>query len=167
MRDEPVDGVTHAAYTFEQGVLSLANELLGSDVFTDISKAYDLRLQGWRPRSQVCDGCKRRAWGQGMGEVVWDEWVLKEQHREAEKARKLVERGGGEEARKLERGKAKATATVSSQHSEIQGEDAKKLALVVFACRHAFHRSCLDPECGEGRGSLAEGYKCPLCKSDR
>ncbi|KAK0902448.1 Vacuolar protein sorting-associated protein 8 [Friedmanniomyces endolithicus] len=129
-----------AAYAYEQGILSVANELIGSDVFQDISDVHDMRQRGWRPRAQVCEHCKRRAWSQGIGEIVWDAWVLRERRREADKARKRVERGGGEEARKLERGKAKADATVAVDQDDTQGEDSRRLTLVVFACRHVFHR---------------------------
>ncbi|KAK5124168.1 hypothetical protein LTR85_001871 [Meristemomyces frigidus] len=154
-----------SAYTFEQGVLSLANELLGSDAFADIQKANELRQRGWRSRGPVCEHCKRRAWGQGIGEIVWDEWVAKEQSREAEKARKLVERGGGEEARRLERGKAKAKAAVLAEKPDVQSDDSRRLALVVFACRHTFHRVCLDHDYRDGKKpSGQERYICPMCK---
>ena len=152
-----------SAYTFEQGVLSLANELLGSDVFADIEEANELRQRGWRPRTQVCEHCKRRAWGPSIGEIVWDEWAAREQDREADKARKLVERGGGEEARRLERGKAKAKTNTSAGLGEPYNEDARRLALVVFACRHVFHRVCLDEEYRDGKPPTQQMYKCPLC----
>jgi hypothetical protein len=153
-----------SAYTFEEGVLSLANDLLGSDVFTDIQEANERRQRGWRPRTQVCELCKRRAWGPGIGEIIWDEWVAREQEREAQKARRLVERGGGEEARRLERGKAKAAQTAGMD--EPHNEDARRLALVVFACRHAFHRVCLDADYRDGKPPRQEKYKCPLCTEE-
>lgn len=153
-----------SAYTFEQDVLSLANELLGSDVFTDIEEANSLRQRGWRPRTQVCESCKRRAWGQGIGETVWDEWVLREQRRESEKARKLVERGGGEEARRLERGKAKANVDTVAERDDSQSDESRRMALVVFACRHVFHKACLDQAFGGGIDGNVRVYRCPLCK---
>lgn len=153
-----------SAYAYEQGVLSLAHELLGSDVFVDIEAANALRQRGWRPRSQVCEHCKRRAWGPGIGEAVWEEWVVQEQEREADKARKALERGGGDEAKRLERGKAKAKAAVTAaRHEELEG-DRRKLALVVFACRHVFHRVCLDSDFRDGKPPLLGRYECPLCK---
>lgn len=155
-----------SAYAFESGVLSLANHLLGSDVFTDIQEANQLRQRGWRPRTQVCEKCKRRAWGNGIGEIVWDEWVAREQEREAVKARKAVERGGGEEAKRLERGKAKAKADAVMSGSEEDDEERRKLTLVVFACRHVFHRVCLDGNFRNGRPPSSELYKCPLCTED-
>ena len=152
-----------SAYAFEQGVLTLANELLGSDVFIEIKQVHDLRQRGWRPRSQVCEHCKRRAWGQGVGEPIWDAWIVKEQTRKAEKARKLVERGSGEEARRLERGKAKAKTAISAERGGEEDEESRKLTLVVFACRHVYHRVCLDPGFRDGNSATEERLKCPLC----
>ena len=153
-----------SAYTFEQGVLSLANELLGSDVFAEMQEANEQRQRGWRPRTQVCELCKRRAWGPGIGEIVWEEWVAREQDREAEKARKTLERGGGEGAQRLEKGKAKAKTTGAVSMNEPHNEDARRLALVVFACRHVFHRVCLDEDYRDGKPPKQERYKCPLCR---
>nr|POE49403.1 isoform 3 of vacuolar protein sorting-associated protein 8 like [Quercus suber] len=156
-----------SAYTFEQGVLSLVNELLGSDVFVDISKAHELRQKGWRPRTQVCEHCKRRAWGPGIGEIVWDQWIAKEKEREAQRIRATIQRGGGEEARRLSRGKAKASPGPSIVDQAINEENKeRKLELVVFACRHVFHRVCLEPDYKDGRPTNARGeaYRCLLCK---
>lgn len=155
-----------SAYTFEQGVLNLANDLLGSDVFADIQKAHELRQRGWRPRTQVCERCKRRAWGPGIGEMVWDEWVAKEGERQVTRARKAVERGGGEEAKRLERGKERARAAVTpitTSFDEDRDEARRKLTLLVFACRHVFHRVCLDEAYRDGQPARPGGYKCPLC----
>ncbi|KAK5131315.1 hypothetical protein LTR08_001154 [Meristemomyces frigidus] len=152
-----------SAYTFEQGVLSLANDLLGSDVFAEIQHAHELRQRGWRPRGPVCELCKRRAWGQGVSEAVWGEWVAREQARDAERARKTVERSGGEEARRLSRGKDKDEVAVPAGQAGVQSEEVRMLALVVFACKHVFHRGCLDGAFRDGKASEGVVYKCPLC----
>lgn len=155
-----------SAYTFEQGILSLASELLSSDVFSEIQEVNGLRQKGWRPRSQVCEHCKRRAWGQGIGEIIWEEWMRREAGREAEKARKLVERGGGEEARRMERGKAKVKTAIIAEQGEEDGEgESRKMTLVVFACRHVFHKSCLYPDYIDGKAPNGVMYKCPLCRN--
>ncbi|QIW96475.1 hypothetical protein AMS68_001993 [Peltaster fructicola] len=156
-----------SAYAFEQDVLTLANDLLGSDVFTDIQKAHELRQRGWRPRTQVCEGCKRRAWGAGIGEVIWDEWISKEYERQTTRTRKALARASREEARRLRRGKGRIDelqeSAVSSPAIEIPDEERRKLSLVVFACRHVWHRVCLDPGYAEGRPPTVIGYRCPLC----
>ncbi|GAB7363505.1 hypothetical protein MBLNU230_g3774t1 [Neophaeotheca triangularis] len=155
-----------AAYTFESSVLSLANELLGSDIFGETQEAAKLRQRGWRPRSQVCETCKRRAWGQGLGESVWEVWREREVARSEEMIRKGVERGGGVEAERLERGKGKAVGGGGGgERDGFEGEETRDLALVVFACRHCFHRSCLD---GGSQRDMAGGgeervYRCPVC----
>lgn len=159
-----------SAYAFEQNVLALATDLLGGDVFAEIHDAHERRQRGWRPRSQVCELCKRRAWGPAIGEVVWDEWVGREQDRERARAEKAVERSGGDEARRRSRGKGRATVVAdgaAQRIDEMMGEDRKRLALVVFACRHVFHKVCLD-ESGKGEGRVEGGeggavYSCPIC----
>jgi hypothetical protein len=156
-----------SAYAFEQNVLTLATELLGSDVFSEIQDAHSRRQRGWRPSTSVCHHCKRRAWGPGIGEVVWDEWISREQAREQTRAEKALELSGGSEARRRSRGKAKATVVrnpVADAVEDIMGEDRTRLALVVFACRHVFHRVCLDEMVkSKVEGDGERGYKCPLC----
>jgi hypothetical protein len=168
-----------SAYTFEQSVLELAHGLIGSDVFTDMHAAHTLRDRGWRPRTQVCEHCKRRAWGPGIGAIVWDEWVLKEQERHAEKTRKRVEQGGGEQARRMSRGKGKASVPTTPALGPMHdGEETRGMTLVVFACRHVFHRVCLsrsgnddddDDDDGfrEGRLMRRAVYRCPLCTAEQ
>jgi hypothetical protein len=154
-----------SAYAFEQNVLTLATELLGGDVFDEIQDAHERRQRGWRPSTSVCHHCKRRAWGPGIGEVVWDEWLSREQAREQTRAEKALELSGGSEARRRSRGKAKATVVrnpVADAVEDIMGEDRTRLALVVFACRHVFHRVCLD-ETVKAEADGVRVYKCPIC----
>ena len=160
-----------SAYAFEQNVLTLATDLLGGDVFAKIQDAHARRQRGWRPRTQACELCKRRAWGPGIGEVVWDEWVGREEAREHAKAEKAIARTGGEEARRRSRGKAKVAVAADPVADAVEdimgGEDRTRLALVVFACRHVVHRVCLDestPSAARGVGEGGErSYKCPVC----
>jgi hypothetical protein len=151
-------------YSFEQDVLALSNQLLGSDLFAELDKVRQLRQHGWRPRSQVCEKCKRRAWGTGIGEAVWTEWVAQEETRTAERTRKMLEQAGGEEARRLERRKGKAASEpIADALQDGEAKDSPRLALVVFACRHVFHRACLDAGSMETQTSQQAKYKCPLC----
>ncbi|KAK6438457.1 Vacuolar protein sorting-associated protein 8 [Oleoguttula sp. CCFEE 5521] len=140
-----------SAYTFEQNVLTLANDLLGSDVFTDMADAHALRQRGWRPRTQACEICKKQAWGTAVGKAVYDEWVEREQGRVQGRRARDAERGG----RSRSQGKAKAKAA-NVEGSEDDSEDSKRLALVVFACRHVFHRACLNDKM-DGAGEAPEG----------
>jgi hypothetical protein len=154
-----------SAYAFEQNVLALATELLGADVFAEIHEAHTRRQRGWRPSSSVCYHCKRRAWGPGIGEVVWDEWVAREQGRELAREEKALELSGGSEARRRSMGKAKVVVlrdAVEDVVEDVMGEDRTRLALVVFACRHVFHRVCLD-ETVRAHGDGVGAYRCPVC----
>ena len=49
-------------------------------------------------------------------------------------------------------------AAVSADNAD----DVKRLALVVFACRHVYHRVCIDEEFREGR-PMRGMYRCPVC----
>jgi hypothetical protein len=154
-----------SAYAFEQNVLALADDLLGSDVFTDIASVNTLRRRGWRPRTQACELCKRRAWGPGIGEVVWGQWVEREEERARARSESVAECGGGNEARRRSRGKAKAKDGLQTTEDAVK-EDSKRLALVVFACRHVFHRACLDEQTPTAGGERTV-YKCPICVETR
>lgn len=147
-----------SAYAFEQDVLTLANDLLGADVFTDIQKAHELRQRGWRPKGSACEHCKRKAWGPGIGEAVWDEYVAREVDRQT---RKQAQRSSSGIESRPERGKARAESPGRKVSSPTGSEDERaKLALVLFSCRHVFHKACLD----EIKGVTgSEHYTCPIC----
>ncbi|KAL7771385.1 hypothetical protein CFE70_001328 [Pyrenophora teres f. teres 0-1] len=81
-----------AAYTFEETILSLANRFLDKESFAHVHDITELRKRGWRPRGQVCEACKKRAWGPGAGAAVWEAWEMREEGR-----RKSREEGVGDE----------------------------------------------------------------------
>jgi hypothetical protein len=155
-----------AAYTFEETILQLANSFLDKEGFANVQEISVRRTRGWRPRGQVCEGCKGRCWGPGAGVGVWDAWEKREVEREAKKkeeedARWYAERRGSH------KGKGKSRSASQSgdedEGEEVQGKG--KGPLVVFACRHMWHKTCVEsaisggePEDG-GRGRL----RCPLC----
>ena len=155
-----------SAYAYETNVLDLANQLLGSDVFGEIDEVRQLRQRGWRPKSQVCEHCKRRAWGTGIGERIWDAWHDNETDRL--KKREARYNADGQEPG---RGKGRETAPAhSDQKTDVSKEELserKKMTLVVFACRHVFHRHCLNEmsevEIQATRNSETR-YECPVCK---
>ena len=171
------------AYTFEETILGLANRFLDKDAFTHVEEVHTLRQQGWRPRGQVCEVCRKRAWGPGAGADIWEAWERKGE-REVERRGRL--RGGEEAVRKWERGKGR----VDMREEELDEEDSggrspdgsvggKKVtdaSLVVFACRHLWHRKCLEgvleKESTGGQGAIATNADrigergrliCPMC----
>ncbi|KAL8696725.1 MAG: hypothetical protein Q9201_007512, partial [Fulgogasparrea decipioides] len=162
-----------SAYSYEERLLGLANRLLDKDLFVHVAEADALRRRGWRPLGQVCEGCGKRVWGPGTGGYVWDAY----QQREAEDATKTQQRHGSlgvddQTSRPLPQGKGKAVQEDSRHGSADQapgrkGEEATATAqkvdestsdvenrgsgpLIVFSCRHLFHRICLERMQGPG-----------------
>jgi hypothetical protein len=146
-----------AAYTFEETILSLANRFLDKEGFENVSEVAELRQRGWRPRGQVCEACRKRAWGAGAGRGVWDEWEKREEGR----SRKNESTVTGDEEGGKSKGKRPSQADVSVPE-EKEGEEHKMDKLVLFACRHLWHKACLE----KNEGSAAKGARmvCPLCK---
>ena len=66
------------AYAYEESLLSLSLKLLEKDLFVRVADAAERRRRGWRPRSQMCEGCGRRVWGPGAGAGIWDAWRVRE-----------------------------------------------------------------------------------------
>jgi hypothetical protein len=146
-----------AAYTFEERILQLANSFLDKEGFANVEEVAARRTRGWRPRGQVCEGCRGRTWGPGAGSSVWEAWEKSEEARakkraDEEDARWHAERRGSQ------KGKQKS-ASQSEDEAEDEGVEAKgKGPLVVFACRHLWHKTCVEAEVGER-------LRCPLCVS--
>ena len=165
-----------SAYSYEASLLSLSNRLLDSDLFVHVTEADALRRRGWRPRGQVCEGCGRRIWGPGAGGFIWDAWQRQTEEREREReARGKVGGGlrgaGGGRDRSADKGKGVERVEMGGGvvRREEEGEEGRG-QLVVFACRHLFHRACLErmrEEVGElggedGRGGEGGRLVCPL-----
>ncbi|KAF2805968.1 uncharacterized protein BDZ99DRAFT_510898 [Mytilinidion resinicola] len=162
-----------AAYAFEDTLLALATRFLDKDAFAHVAAVHALRQRGWRPRGQVCEACRRRAWGPGAGGDIWDAWARRGEREEERRGRS---RGGSEVRRREERGKGRARVGVEEEEEESESgreeEEGRKEEggpLVVFACRHLWHRRCLvramdegKEEGGEGRGGKRR-FKCPIC----
>ena len=146
-----------AAYTFEERILGLANSFLDKEGFTHVSQLAALRNRGWRPRGQVCEACRQRTWGPGAGAGVWDAWERSEDGR-ARKRKEVEDLRWYAERRGSQKGKGKSAS--QSEDEEGEGEASQRGALgplVVFACRHLWHKRCVEAEVGEGR------LRCPLC----
>ena len=147
-----------SAYTFEETILSLANRFLDKEGFEHVREINELRQRGWRPRGQVCEGCRKRAWGPGAGGSIWEAWDQRENNRLAKRMEEVAEENGA-------KGKGK------SMRVEVDGgEEGGAGAVVVFACRHLWHKACVekadakDGETEEGKRVAAGGrLRCPLC----
>jgi hypothetical protein len=181
-----------SAYAYEERILSLANRLLEKDLFVHVHSATELRQRGWRPRGSVCERCKRRVWGPGAVGDVFARWEDRQRIEEAERAQRRavtvggeVERGKGKvgvevesKARDLEqdnvkkKGKSGAVgspATDMDEEAEQAGLASRQNSeqdlgpLVVLACRHIYHQSCLE---ADASGDVHDGreFRCPIDK---
>ncbi|KAJ9270156.1 hypothetical protein DTO212C5_3650 [Paecilomyces variotii] len=144
-----------AAYAYEEALLSLANGMLDKDLFVHVDEVTKLRQRGWRPRGQVCEICRRRIWGPGAGSQVWTAWEKKQ---EEQRQRREVKRVESSIDHATSRGKGKAAAEPLRHFDLERHEDggidetsgskgAQGVSIpgpvVVFACRHLYHRQCL------------------------
>ncbi|KAF4629617.1 hypothetical protein G7Y89_g8528 [Cudoniella acicularis] len=164
-----------SAYAYEESILSLANRLLEKDLFVNVKSATALRQRGWRPRGSTCEGCGRRVWGPGVSGDVFSRWEERQEmdqkrrkERRAELAGGQVERGKGRAHMRnlskastidMSKSRGKGVSTDSTgdmeggQQTDIQGENMAQPELgplVVLACRHIYHESCLEAMQSEG-----------------
>ncbi|RFU28187.1 hypothetical protein B7463_g8155, partial [Scytalidium lignicola] len=178
-----------SAYAYEENILSLANRLLDKDLFINVKSAAALRQRGWRPRGATCEGCGRRVWGPGVSGDVFAKWEEKQELEAKRKTERRAELVGGSK----ERGKGRAHTRNESKSSivEVSGKGKDPLGnpemedghqvdpqnypkkgqlelgpLVVLACRHIFHQTCLEDMQAEdaASGILHDGreFRCPI-----
>ncbi|KAF1840363.1 uncharacterized protein K460DRAFT_348722 [Cucurbitaria berberidis CBS 394.84] len=157
-----------AAYTFEETILSLANRFLDKESFEHVNEITQLRRHGWRPRGQVCEGCKKRAWGPGagLGSGIWEAW----ERGESERIRRRVEDSSGTDDEVGGKGKGKRPSRDEiSVDPEEEASDGAGV-LVLFACRHLWHKQCVEKASvtegsGGEEGARTQGrLRCPLCR---
>lgn len=164
-------GSIFSAYSHEESLLSLANKLLDKDLFVRVTEADALRRRGWRSLGQNCEGCGKRVWGPGAGGYIWDAWQTSNEEREMNRRPGSEDRPARSPSRD-ESGKGKGVSrndekmdkAESPEKSSKTGNDGTG-AIVIFSCRHMFHRACLAKM--QDRGSGDEGQtgldlRCPL-----
>lgn len=150
-----------AAYTFEETILSLANRFLDKESFEHVHEINELRKRGWRPRGQVCEGCRKRTWGPGAGGDIWDAW----ERQEEEKSRKKVTDAEVDDVAGGAKGKGKRPSEAEIDVRGEEGGTGKTDTLVLFACRHLWHKQCLAKAEGveTAKSQQTGAMKCPLC----
>ncbi|GLB03744.1 vacuolar protein sorting-associated protein 8 [Aspergillus tubingensis] len=142
-----------SAYTYEKSLLALANGMLDRDLFVHVDEVTRLRQRGWRPRGQVCEICRQRIWGPGVGPQYWQAW---EQKQEKTHEQRLQKRLHAQHDPATARGKGKAADAgqplplmdghaAAADGEGVNGENATVAAgpVVIFSCRHLYHRRCL------------------------
>jgi vacuolar protein sorting-associated protein 8 len=177
-----------SAYAYEEIILSLANRLLDKDLFVNVRAAAELRQRGWRPRGSTCEGCGRRVWGPGVTGDVFGEWEKRQElelkRREERMAAQTEGRSGRGKGRAHTRNVSKASI-IDTNHkatgndlvpnagdgsgagSQLELGAQKELEpLVVLACRHIYHQSCLEAiQAGkEVPVGISDGreFRCPI-----
>ncbi|KAJ5678443.1 uncharacterized protein N7477_004076 [Penicillium maclennaniae] len=143
-----------SAYSYEKSLLALANGMLDRDLFVHVDEVTRLRQQGWRPRGQVCEICRRRTWGINVGSSHWTAWEKRQRDQHHRRIAKRLEEGYNP----AERGKGKAAAVDAGQlplmdnpqhHALEEGVETGSTGdlplepVVVFSCRHLYHRQCV------------------------
>ncbi|EPS40565.1 hypothetical protein H072_5551 [Dactylellina haptotyla CBS 200.50] len=61
-------------YTYEEQLLELSGKLLEKDLFLKVEDAATLRQKGWKPKSQLCEGCGKKLWGAGAAGGIYGAW---------------------------------------------------------------------------------------------
>ncbi|RPA86904.1 hypothetical protein BJ508DRAFT_411060 [Ascobolus immersus RN42] len=176
-----------SAYTYESSLLSLTQTLLDHALFENIATLTERRQKGWKPSSQMCEGCFERVWGPGVGNGVFEQWDRRRKKKEKELVRRRSVVGVSvEEERSLSRGKMKAPVAeidddddeeetqdgtgddISRQQGNMAGRKGGKGPIVVFVCTHVYHRNCLESLSGaeaneHGGPDDGEWLKCLAC----
>ena len=157
-----------SAYSHEESLLSLSNRLLDKDLFVHVTEADTLRRRGWRPLGQACEGCGRRVWGPGAGGHIWEAWQQQTEEQEKRGVNKSPPRSSSR-ASSTDKGKAvsrnNSTIAMSDDSAGNGQDETNNGAIVIFSCRHMFHRSCFEKM--RERGDQAQGrpgaeLTCPL-----
>jgi hypothetical protein len=176
-----------SAYAYEESILSLANRLLEKDLFVNVQSATSLRQRGWRPRGSTCEGCGRRVWGPGVSGDVFTKWEEREELDLKRRKERRSELAGGQ----AERGKGRAHVRNTSKSSivevskgkgkgagndsgvDMEDEDNQQVGdsgvqqdlgpLVVLACRHIYHESCLEAmQVEDAAAPDGREFRCPI-----
>jgi vacuolar protein sorting-associated protein 8 len=164
-----------SAYAHEQSLLSLSNAMLDKDVFVSLQDVHERRQKGWRPRGQVCEICRRRVWGPGLGSEVWEAWQKREKSR-AQRRSILSESDDANGDSTQNKGKGAAEITNDEDDDgAVRAADKSLGPIVAFSCRHLYHKQCLtstgnEDEAGSGAlgvGDSVPALTCPACIANR
>ncbi|GJD02932.1 vacuolar assembly/sorting protein VPS8 [Colletotrichum higginsianum] len=186
-----------SAYSYEESILRLSNRLLERSLFVNVKQAVELRQRGWRPRGSTCEACGHRVWGPGVSGNVfeaWEEKQARDEEQKAERKSQIAAGGKGKAGSSSDvsqtagdsKGKGKAAPVASEPLAEGDSTTAENGAvdpdvavakpreqplgpLVVLACRHIYHQSCLDAyqarpdvERKSRVETHAREYRCPI-----
>ncbi|KAH0492545.1 hypothetical protein TgHK011_007493 [Trichoderma gracile] len=163
-----------SAYAYEESILRLSNRLLERSLFTSVNTSVELRQRGWRPRGSTCEACGKRVWGPGLaGATVFEAWEDKQAAEEVARKQRQIQaaeraKGHARVSDRRSKGKSLDTRPSSMLIEQLAGKSSKDQVLgplVVLACRHIYHQTCLDAlQEKQENGVLPRelDYKCPI-----
>ncbi|KAL5088022.1 hypothetical protein Trisim1_007191 [Trichoderma cf. simile WF8] len=163
-----------SAYAYEESILRLSNRLLERSLFTSVDTSVELRQRGWRPRGSTCEACGKRVWGPGLaGATVFEAWEDKQAVEEVARQQRQTQvaeraKGHARVSDRRSKGKSLDMRPSSMLIEQIAGKSNKDQVLgplVVLACRHIYHQTCLDAlQEKQENGVLPRelDYKCPI-----
>lgn len=163
-----------SAYAYEESILRLSNRLIERSLFTNVNASVELRQRGWRPRGSTCEACGKRVWGPGLaGTSVFEAWEGKQALEDAarkQRQNQVAERAKGHARITDRRSKGKSldmrpSSMLLEQYAGNSNKDQLLGPLVVLACRHIYHQTCLDAlQEKQENGILPRDldYKCPI-----
>ncbi|KAI5467315.1 Golgi CORVET complex core vacuolar protein 8-domain-containing protein [Mariannaea sp. PMI_226] len=164
-----------SAYAYEESILRLSNRLLERSLFVNVKQSVELRQRAWRPRGSTCEACSRRVWGPGVsGGMVFEAWEDKQADEEKRRRERLADhadraKGNNGESDSKSKGKGVDTRPSSmlmepADANAANGKQQPLGPLVVLACRHIYHQSCLDAlqERQENGAGRERDYRCPI-----
>lgn len=169
------------AYFYEEQILSIANRLLDKDLFVHVDEAASLRQKGWRPASQTCEACGKRVWGHGAAGGIYSAWEKRrvgnlKMLEDLREERRLAAEGP---LSAVARGKSRARASdvagtggggpgdTIGEGRGVEVKDEEAGELVLFNCRHIFHRKCLDNLQVDQSPDTDWAFKCIICGHGR
>ena len=154
-----------SAYAYEESLRTLANSMLDKDLFVQVDEVAKSRQKGWRPRGQVCEVCRRRLWGPGIGEGIWGAWQKKEQARVSRRQLLVADDRdpGGAESRGKGKAAVDASQTVDEALDDATVDRVDLSPVVVFSCRHIAHQQCLVVAPGPDVLLQGGAFACPVC----
>ncbi|KAL7901951.1 Golgi CORVET complex core vacuolar protein 8 domain-containing protein [Trichoderma sp. SZMC 28014] len=163
-----------SAYAYEESILRLSNRLIERNLFTNVNTSVELRQRGWRPRGSTCEACGKRVWGPGLaGTSVFEAWEDKQALEDAarkQRQTRVAEQAKGQARITDRRSKGKSldmrpSSMLLEQYAGNANKDQLLGPLVVLACRHIYHQTCLDAlQEKQENGILPRDldYKCPI-----
>lgn len=149
--------------------------MLDRDLFVQVDEIDKLRRTGWRPRSQVCEYCKSRAWGAGAGLQVWEAWEEGQKQKARGDLRRRPDLGPDVDGMCHGKGRATVGDNTSPNETDVLPSGIQtRNPLVVFSCRHVYHGKCLTQRLSEASHDITDDVdaasanngqplRCPSC----